>query len=94
MQSESNRFAPSLCITHDCNLKSIVSYTCSNYRGKDFIFFATTNGAMLNNEMKQWFCMHKNCFVLGLSLDGAKETHDANRSNSFDMIDFDFFLKN
>jgi len=148
MKPVSNRFNPSICVTHDCNLsciycyqkhdtmhrmsidtakscidwifhnvpdyaegveigfiggepllefellKSIVSYTCNNYRGNDFIFFATTNGTVLNDEMKQWFTMHKNCFVLGLSLDGARETHDVNRCNSFDMIDFDFFLQN
>jgi len=44
--------------------------------------------------MKNWFALRNKCFVLGLSLDGTKETHDTNRSNSFDLIDFDFFLKN
>jgi len=148
MKSVSNRFAPSLCVTHDCNLsciycyqkhntkhrmsydtakkcidwifhnipdyaegveigfiggepllefdllKNIVSYTCNKYHGKDFIFFLTTNGTVLNDEMKEWFSIRKNCFVLGLSLDGARETHNANRCGSFDMIDFDFFLNN
>jgi sulfatase maturation enzyme AslB (radical SAM superfamily) len=75
-------------------LRSIVSYTRKNYKVKDLVFFATTNGTVLNNEMKQWFNAHKDCFVLGLSLDGTRETHNANRSNSFDLIDFDFFLKN
>jgi radical SAM protein with 4Fe4S-binding SPASM domain len=44
--------------------------------------------------MKRWFTVHKTCFVLGLSLDGTKETHDHNRSNSFDKIDIDFFRRN
>jgi len=75
-------------------IKKIISYTNNNYNGNEFIFFATTNGTVLNDEMKQWFTLHKNCFVLGLSLDGARETQNANRSNSFGMIDFEFFVKN
>jgi sulfatase maturation enzyme AslB (radical SAM superfamily) len=75
-------------------LKSIVSYTCSKYKGWNRIFYASTNGVFLNDEMKHWFTAHKKCFVLGLSLDGAKETHDANRDKSFDSIDFNFFLSN
>lgn len=74
-------------------LKEIVSYTCSKYSDIDHIFFASTNGTMLTDEMKAWFTAHKKCFVLGLSLDGTKETHDMNRDNSFNSIDIDFFLK-
>jgi radical SAM protein with 4Fe4S-binding SPASM domain len=44
--------------------------------------------------MKTWFTAHKDKFCLGLSLDGKKETHDNNRSNSCDSIDIDFFRKN
>ena len=75
-------------------LKQIFSYVSSKYNDVEHIFYATTNGTLLNSEMKEWFSAHRNCFVLGLSLDGAKETHDVNRSGSFDSIDFDFFLKN
>lgn len=75
-------------------LKEIVSYTCSKYSSVSHVFYATTNGSILTDEMKEWFTAHRKCFVLGLSLDGAKETHDANRSNSFDSIDFDFFMRN
>jgi len=146
--TEQPRFAPSICVTHDCNLscrycyqrhdtsekmsietaktvidwifdnkpddtsgveidfiggepllefdflKEIVAYTCSKKRKDRYIFFATTNGTVLSEEMKKWFIAHKNCFVLGLSLDGARETHNYNRSNSFDEIDIDFFLAN
>lgn len=75
-------------------LKQIYSYTSATYPDIEHIFYATTNGTLLNSEMKEWFSAHNKDFILGLSLDGAKETHDANRSNSFDRIDFDFFLKN
>jgi len=75
-------------------LKDIVKYTCSKPRGTKIVFYASTNGAFLSDEIKNWFTKHKECFVLGLSLDGNKETHNMNRSNSFDAIDFNFFLRN
>jgi len=75
-------------------LKEIVGYTRSKKREKDYYFFASTNGTLLSAEMKKWFTIHKDSFVLGLSLDGARETHNYNRCNSFDTIDIDFFRIN
>lgn len=75
-------------------LKQIFLYTYTNYSNIEWIFYATTNGTLLNDEMKEWFSAHRKEFVLGLSLDGTRETHNTNRSNSFDKIDIDFFLKN
>lgn len=75
-------------------IKDIVAYTCSKEPKVDYIFYATTNGTLLTEEVKAWFNAHKDCFVLGLSLDGARETHNYNRNNSFDKIDIGFFLKN
>lgn len=75
-------------------IKKIVDYTCSEKRTVPYMFFATTNGTLLTNEMKQWFRERKKCFVLGLSLDGSPDTHNHNRSSSFDRIDTDFFLEN
>ncbi len=46
-------------------LKQIFSYTCSNYSNTEHIFYATTNGTLLNDEIKEWFSEHKSCFVLG-----------------------------
>jgi len=56
-----------------------------------YILYATTNGTLLDNKMKEWFTLHKKQFWLGLSLDGTKKTHDLNRSNSFDKIDIEYF---
>lgn len=75
-------------------IKEIVAYVCSEKKKSKHIFSATTNGTLLTDEMKTYFTTHKDCFVLCLSLDGAKETHDYNRNNSFDKIDFSFFLEN
>ena len=55
--------------------------------------FTVTNGTLLTDEMKCWMIEHKQDFICGLSLDGTKEIHDYNRSNSYDLIDFNFFLE-
>lgn len=76
-------------------IKQIVEYTTNCYKPKiKYSFFVSTNGTILNEEMKNWFSEHKDKICLGLSLDGTKETHNSNRSNSFDLIDIDFFRKN
>ena len=72
-------------------IKRIYEYTTSNYQQEDYIFYATTNGTVLTQSMKDWFRSHKHKFVLGLSLDGLPETHNLNRSNSYNLIDLDFF---
>lgn len=75
-------------------IKEIVAYTCSKKRIIPYTFFATTNGTLLSDDARQWFTQHKEYFVLGLSLDGTRDTHNHNRSNSFDKIDLEFFLSN
>jgi len=74
-------------------IQDIVGYVCEKKPNIPYIFFASTNGTLLTNEMKNWFTTHKDCVWLGLSIDGMKDTHDHNRSNSFDMMDIDFFLR-
>jgi len=72
-------------------IKRVYEYTYEKYPNESYIFYATTNGALLDNEMKSWFLAHKDSFVMGLSLDGTPDTHNYNRSNSYDKIDIDFF---
>ncbi len=72
-------------------LKSVVEYAKNRYDLQHVSFFATTNGTLLTDEMKLYFVENKDIIRLGLSLDGAKDTQDYNRSNSFDIIDLDFF---
>lgn len=74
-------------------LKKITEYILDTYKDIPFILFATTNGTVLTDDMKAWFTNHKDIFWLGLSLDGTPETHNRNRSSSFDLIDIDFFRR-
>ena len=62
-----------------------------NYK-KKFYFFATTNGSVVDEEVKSWLLKNRNRFICSISLDGNKTMHDINRSNSFDKIDYLFFV--
>jgi sulfatase maturation enzyme AslB (radical SAM superfamily) len=75
-------------------IKEIFAYIRSKKRKVEYTFFATTNGTLLTDEMKNWFIANKEHFTLALSLDGTRETQNHNRCNSFDKIDLDFFIKN
>ncbi len=74
-------------------IKQIVDYVLTHYRGY-YHFFATTNGTQVHGKIQEWLIEHKEAFTVGLSLDGNRVAHNINRSNSFDLIDLDFFLKN
>lgn len=69
-------------------IKELVTYVKSkvNIWSKDVFFFATSNITLLNDEMKQWLSENKNWISLGTSLDGIKQVHDYNRSNSYDDV--------
>ena len=66
---------------------------CKNKGDLPCTLFATTNGTLIHGSVQDWLIQHSGCFVCGLSLDGTREMHNINRSNSFDDIDLDFFLR-
>lgn len=71
-------------------IKQIDEYLVKNYPHRRWMLFATTNGTLVHGEIQSWL-RARPYFYCGLSLDGTKEMHDANRSNSFDNIDTKFF---
>ena len=71
-------------------IKEIDEYLVNNYSNNKWILFASTNGTLINDEIKEWL-KKRPYFYCGLSLDGSKKMHDMNRNNSFDSIDIDFF---
>ncbi len=75
-------------------VKEISEWIWANYEARDIHCIATTNGTLLNDDIESWLEAHNKQFTLILSLDGGRETHNRNRCNSFDKIDFDFFLRN
>ena len=73
-------------------IKRITNYVLENYSGY-YHFFTTTNGTQVHGEIQEWLQKYRDVFTVGLSLDGTEEAHNLNRSNSFDKIDLDFFLR-
>ena len=60
----------------------------------NYICYATTNGTLIHGEIKEWLLKNKHRFCLGLSLDGTRDMHNRNRSNSYEKIDIAFFRDN
>lgn len=75
-------------------IKELCEWTWSKDWKKNYIFFVDSNGTLIDENVKQWLTKHKDWICVSLSLDGTRQTHNKNRSNSFDKIDIDFFYKN
>lgn len=60
----------------------------------DVVCQMTTNGTLLSDEHRRWLVDNRHRFVPILSIDGAREAHNRNRSNSYERIDRDFFRTN
>ena len=74
-------------------IQEIVAYLCEKKGKKNCIAFITTNGTLVHGKIQHWLKMHRGCLVCGLSLDGTREMHNLNRSNSYDLIDWHFFCE-
>lgn len=74
-------------------IKEVCEWVWERQWKNKYLFFTTTNGTLVHGEVKEWLGKNKERFWCGLSLDGTRETHNKNRSNSFDKIDLDFFLE-
>lgn len=74
-------------------IRSLCEWAWSQSFEEKYTFFATSNGTLIHGKIKEWLYENRHRFVVGLSLDGTREMHNNNRSNSFDLIDIDFFIK-
>ena len=60
---------------------------------RNYMMWTTTNGTLVHGEIKEWLLANSHRVSCGLSIDGTREAHNKNRSNSFDNIDYEFFAK-
>jgi len=72
-------------------IKQLVEWAESLDTSRSFRFFGSTNGTLLESDMKQWFSDHTSSITLGLSYDGLPSTQKRNRGK--EVIDLDFFIK-
>jgi radical SAM protein with 4Fe4S-binding SPASM domain len=73
-------------------VRELVEWTTRQGYTKPFVFFLETNGTLVHGDIQKWLIDHTDHISAGLSLDGTPETHNRNRSNSYDQIDIGFFL--
>ena len=76
------------------NIKILTEFIKKQNYSKPYDLFIGTNGTLVHGEIQQWLLDNKDIVNVGLSFDGNKYMQDINRSNSFDKIDIDFFVKN
>jgi len=72
-------------------MRHIAERLYARYPDTALVCNATTNGTVLNDEIREWLRANKHRFVCTLSLDGGRETHNRSRCNSYDKIDREFF---
>lgn len=68
-------------------------FLCSRKWPKRWKSIITTNGTLLHGEIKDWVLQHQDTVRVSLSADGTPEMQNTNRSNSYDLIDYDFFVE-
>lgn len=74
-------------------MKFLVEYVFSREWPVRIMCSTCTNGTLVHGEIQEWLMKNRDRFFVGLSIDGNREMHNINRSNSFDCIDLDFFTK-
>lgn len=72
-------------------IRKIHSYMKSKQWPKGWFGFSTTNGTLVHGEVQEWLRENADTMEVYLSIDGDREMQNKNRSNSFDLIDIDFF---
>ena len=75
-------------------IKEIVKWADESFPNDSISYTTTTNGTILNDDIRAWLIANKKRFIPVLSIDGPKEIHNRNRTDSFDKIDLDFFRTN
>ena len=72
-------------------IRQIVEWLDENPLPVPFLCFATTNGTLLDEEMKSWFIKYRKWVCLGASYDGSVDLQRKNRGADEHSIDFEFF---
>ena len=72
-------------------IRPLVEWVESGNWNRSYRFFGSTNGTLLNTELKKWLRKYADVFTLGLSYDGLPSAQANNRGN--DNIDLDFFIQ-
>lgn len=72
-------------------LRELCESTWARSWNRKYLFWTTTNGTLVHGDIQKWVYENRHRLYCGLSLDGPREVHNRNRTNSFDKIDINFF---
>lgn len=72
-------------------IRPLIEWVVNGKWNKKYRFFGSTNGTLLDNELKMWLKQHSRYLTLGLSYDGLPSAQNNNRGN--DNIDLNFFIE-
>ena len=72
-------------------IKSVVEWLETGVISVPWICFATTNGTLFTDEIKNWLRKHKETINLGASYDGNSQMQSTNRGTDKHNIDLAFF---
>ena len=72
-------------------IKNVVEWLENDAIAVPWICFATTNGTLLTDEIKNWLREHKNNINLGASYDGTIKMQSTNRGTDKYNLDLAFF---
>ncbi len=77
-------------------IRDTIDWFYSNQWAKESDFLITTNGTILNDEMKDWLFRNRKKVSVAFSIDGTSKAHNINRNNSYDLLrpNIDFFKSN
>lgn len=74
-------------------IKEITEWIESNDPGIKYLLSVTTNGTLLNDEMKEWFRRHRDTVTIVMSVDGSEIMQETNRGHKAGEIPIDFVRK-
>jgi radical SAM protein with 4Fe4S-binding SPASM domain len=69
------------------------NFLCSREWPKKWTSIITTNGTLVHGKIKEWLLCHQNTIRVSLSADGTPDMQNINRSSSYGLIDYDFFVE-
>lgn len=72
-------------------MRSLIEWVEKGTWNRRYRFFGSTNGTLLNPEIKQWLREHAHILTMGLSYDGLPSSQYNNRG--YDFVDVDFFIE-
>lgn len=71
-------------------IKDLCEWLWQQSIDQPYIFYATTNGTLLDKEKQMWFRQHKDDFVLVMSVDGDSAMQLKNRGCTNDKLAIEF----